>query len=192
MTILLPRTMSATEAASCAHRLADYLDTRSPDTMGRMTFTVVAAGALDIDELVDLLVEMAAHYRTPGDPPPRAELAARTRAVLLGDAPAARVMLARDHNRTVVGMAAYTIMWPAAWAGTSAFLKDLFVREGHRGRGIGRLLIDHVRVAAAAQGCLRLDWTTDHDNDDARAFYKRLGAVEAGMVFYRDALQARS
>ncbi|WTW98375.1 GNAT family N-acetyltransferase [Streptomycetaceae bacterium NBC_01309] len=155
-----------------------------------MTFTVTAVGADDINELIDVLIEMAAYYGSAGDPPPVPVLAARTRSALFGDVPAAHVTLARDGTGAVVGMAAYTVLWPAAWADTAAFLKDLYVREGHRGRGIGRLLIDHVRQAAAAQGCQRLDWTTDRDNDGARAFYKRLGAVETEKVFYRDVLRS--
>jgi ribosomal protein S18 acetylase RimI-like enzyme len=41
-------------------------------------------------------------------------------------------------------------------------------------------------IAAARSGCSRVEWMTDRDNEDARAFYRKLGFEEfEGKVNYR-------
>src|SRR5687767_14282373 len=41
------------------------------------------------------------------------------------------------------------------------------------GRGVGSMLIDHVRQRASDRGCERLFLTTSNDNTDALRFYQR-------------------
>jgi len=43
------------------------------------------------------------------------------------------------------------------------------------GRGVGSMLIDHVRDRASDRGCERLFLTTSNDNTDALRFYQRRG-----------------
>jgi GNAT superfamily N-acetyltransferase len=137
----------------------------------------------DIDVLSTLLGEVEAYYggrATPGDPE-------QIRAALFGPRPVATVLIARTDD--VLGFASYSFLWPAAGADTSIYLKELFVREQHRRRGVARALMDAVRDAGRAAGCSRLEWTADTDNPPALDFYKSLGAeTHQGKVFYRSAL----
>jgi GNAT superfamily N-acetyltransferase len=105
--------------------------------------------------------------------------------LLFGDTPIAWVLLARDGDR-VLGMASYSLLWPAAAAEPSLFLKELFVRPQDRRRGVARLLMDRVFTIAREQGAGRVEWRTEVVNTEAQAFYESLGAkIHSGEVFYR-------
>ncbi|MET9879525.1 GNAT family N-acetyltransferase [Actinacidiphila glaucinigra] len=120
---------------------------------------VTPAAKKDAEEISRLIGEIEVYYGgayAPGD-------LGQIRAVIFGAHPAATVLLARD-GEDVVGMASFSLLWPAAGADTSAWMKELYVRDGARGRGIGRALIGAVRAAALELGCTRLEWTADTDN----------------------------
>ncbi len=60
------------------------------------------------------------------------------------------------------------------WLGTDILaLDDLYVREGCRDAGVGRLLMKE--LAALADGML-IRWEVQEDNVAAQRFYRRLGA----------------
>ncbi|MFF2651455.1 GNAT family N-acetyltransferase [Streptomyces sp. NPDC058045] len=128
-----------------------------------------------------ILGEIEAYYGgepVPGD-------VDQIHAALFSDRPAATVLLARDGD-TVLGLASYSQLWPAAGADTSLYLKELFVREGGRRRGAARALMAALRAEAAVLGCSRIEWTADTDNPAALAFYEALGVEQhQGKVFYR-------
>ena len=52
----------------------------------------------------------------------------------------------------------------------------MYVKAAHRGRGIGGALMRYVIDEAAAQGCLRVEWSCLVGNEAARRFYRALGA----------------
>lgn len=56
------------------------------------------------------------------------------------------------------------------------YLEDLFVRETHRGRGIGKALLARLAAIARAEDCARLEWQVLDWNAPSIAFYKSLGA----------------
>jgi GNAT superfamily N-acetyltransferase len=106
-------------------------------------------------------------------------------AALFGALPAATVLIARDVDEAL-GFASYSSLWPAAGADVSIYLKELFVREQHRRRGVGGQLLDAVEAATAAAGWSRLEWTGDADNLPALRFYEARGAQRNhGKIVYR-------
>jgi GNAT superfamily N-acetyltransferase len=56
-------------------------------------------------------------------------------------------------------------------------LEDLFVEPDAIGTGVGRLLIEHVRARARAEGMTSLSIDAD---PNAEAFYVAMGAVRVG------------
>ena len=104
---------------------------------------------------------------------------------LFGTAPAVGALLARDGGQAA-GIASWSYLWPAVGLTRSLYLKELYVAESHRRRGVGRLLMQAVFEAAREQRCSRVEWTTETDNAGARAFYHQLGLpVHPSKVFYR-------
>ncbi|HUE91668.1 GNAT family N-acetyltransferase [Pseudomonas sp.] len=68
--------------------------------------------------------------------------------------------------------------------GDYCYLQDLFVADGLRGDGIGRLLIEHVYAQARAAGASRVHWLTQESNSNARQLYDRI-ADRSGFIQYR-------
>ncbi len=91
--------------------------------------------------------------------------------------------LARDDHGVAVGLV-HWLAHPNTWRiGQYCYLEDLFTAPGGRGRGIGRALIEHVRVWAEDTGCSKVYWLTAESNATARALYDRV-AQRTGMIQY--------
>jgi GNAT superfamily N-acetyltransferase len=59
------------------------------------------------------------------------------------------------------------------------YLSEVFVREGERGRGVGRRLLEEVKAQAMARGCWRLMLINGrHRESYERGFYRKLGWEE--------------
>jgi len=65
--------------------------------------------------------------------------------------PAAYALLARDGVR-LVGIAAYSFLWPAVGMTPSLYLKELYVGAAHRHRGVARLLMQALFEIADRSG----------------------------------------
>ncbi len=57
------------------------------------------------------------------------------------------------------------------------YLEDLFVRESHRGLGIGKSMLIRLAEIAKENDCGRLEWSVLDWNTPAIDFYKSLGAA---------------
>ena len=58
------------------------------------------------------------------------------------------------------------------------YLEDLYVRETHRGAGIGKALLVQLARIAKENDCGRMEWWVLDWNAPSIAFYKSLGAEE--------------
>lgn len=74
------------------------------------------------------------------------------------------------------------------WKGKSLYMNDLFVKESHRSKGVGKLILDAVLEHCKEVGCARLDFLV-FDWNPARKFYERNNAVNVseknGYRYYR-------
>jgi len=66
---------------------------------------------------------------------------------------------------------------PVGWAsliprGDVGWLEDLWVEPAWIGRGVGRMLFEHVKEGARELGARRLEWEAE---PNARGFYERMG-----------------
>jgi len=76
-----------------------------------------------------------------------------------------------------VGFAVWFFNFSTFSGRSGIFLEDLFVRPGHRGKGIGKAMLVHLARACVANGWSRLQWTVLDWNTPSIEFYKSLGAV---------------
>jgi len=56
------------------------------------------------------------------------------------------------------------------------YLEDLFVRPAHRGRGLGKALLERLAARTRHEGLGRLEWSVLDWNEPSIAFYEALGA----------------
>ena len=94
---------------------------------------------------------------------------------LFGERPYAETLIAEDDGRAVA-FALFFHSYSTFLAQPGIYLEDLFVKPEHRGRGVGRALLERLAQVAVERGCGRLEWAVLDWNKDAIGFYERLGA----------------
>jgi ribosomal protein S18 acetylase RimI-like enzyme len=85
------------------------------------------------------------------------------------------ILVARHPAAGVVGMVSAQLVISTASGAPSAWIEDVVVHAEFRGQGLGRQLLDAIRVWAVEKGARRLQLLADADNTPALGFYKRLG-----------------
>ena len=79
-------------------------------------------------------------------------------------------------NGEVIGMALYYTGY-STWKGKLVYLDDLIVKELHRNKGIGKLLLDEVIRYSVKENARVLKWQVLRWNKDAIRFYKRYNNI---------------
>lgn len=115
-----------------------------------------------------------------GDSPPAYPAFRERLRELLGE-PRARVLVAEGEDG-VMGAATLWIKPDLAHGDVVVEVPMLVVSSEARRRGIGKLLVDEIRAAAAAENATLVELIATSDNADARAFYRSLGFVETDHI----------
>ena len=149
-----------------------------------MAIVVAPADKREVLAMANLFQEMDQFYDEP-NPQPIDRKVSQINALIFSDSPAAHVLLAWDGPR-LVGLAAYSFLWPAAGVTQSLFLKELYVSGDYRCQGVGKLLMKRLAEIATERDCTRIEWMTDEYNKAAQDFYQKLGVgKDSSKVFYR-------
>ena len=135
-----------------------------------------------MDVLVALIEELAAFEREPDAVEVDASMLADA---LFTESPVVFATVAEDEG-AVIGMAIHFRNF-STWTGrVGIYLEDLYVRPTHRGRGVGRALLQHLARTACERGYGRVDWSVLDWNRSAIDFYESIGAVPMdGWTGYR-------
>jgi ribosomal protein S18 acetylase RimI-like enzyme len=103
------------------------------------------------------------------------ELAARWRTTFTEDEPRRVILVAMTPD----GIAGFVAAWPKS--PDKALIDNLHVAPGQRGGGIGRRLMGRAAAELRLLGFRAAFLEVIEGNHDARAFYRRLGAVEGEL-----------
>jgi GNAT superfamily N-acetyltransferase len=110
---------------------------------------------------------------------------ARLAQLLFGETPAARCLILLQTQRPI-GHAWVIYFYPTFTGEKLLYLEDLFIREAHRGRGVGIGAMRLLARFALEQGCAGLAWSVVEANTPAVRFYEKLGAErKTGELRYR-------
>jgi ribosomal protein S18 acetylase RimI-like enzyme len=131
--------------------------------------TIRPAEPADLALLAGFVRALAAHH---GDTATLTE--AQLGRLLFGARRVARALIAEAGGRAV-GYAACVPRVQLVQGETGVEVQHLFVEAGHRGRGIGRALVEAAARAAADEGGTWLVIGTKPDNRAAQDAYRRMG-----------------
>ena len=81
-----------------------------------------------------------------------------------------------DENGELSGFLVYYFVPFTYRAKPNVIIKELYVAEGHRGKGIGQLLMKAIAKEAEAAGCGMIKWWVAKWNRRGIEFYERHGA----------------
>lgn len=132
--------------------------------------TFKAADRTDVDVLLGLRRAFCRHEHLPFE-----EAAARAALEnLLADGSLGKVWLIHA-GAAPAGYLVLTFGYSLEFDGRDAFVDELFVEEGHRGLGVGGLVLRLAEDACRALGVRALHLEVDHENHRARAVYEKAG-----------------
>jgi GNAT superfamily N-acetyltransferase len=134
-----------------------------------MHATIRKATEHDFPAVYDLIREFAVFQKTP-------ERLYNSIEQMKQDKELFQCFVAEDEKDGIVGFASYFFTY-YSWSGKGIYLDDLYVTQSHRGRQIGKGLLNAVIDFAKAKGCKKLRWQVSKWNESAIAFYKNMGAI---------------
>ena len=136
-------------------------------------FTLRGATPHDLEAIVGLIRELAEFERlshlvvvTPQSLHPH----------LFGPKPAAEAVVA-ESGGTVVAFALFFTNFSTFLGRPGLYLEDLYVQPAHRGRGLGKAMLQHLGALAVERGCGRFEWSVLDWNENAIRFYEKMGAT---------------
>jgi GNAT superfamily N-acetyltransferase len=137
-----------------------------------MTATIRPARPGDEPDILRLIRALADYEREPDAVEATAEgLAAH----LFAGVPRVFAHVAEQEGH-IVGMALWFLNF-STWTGKHGiYLEDLFVDPSARGGGVARGLVRALAAEARARDCARIEWAVLDWNEQAKDFYRRLGA----------------
>lgn len=131
------------------------------------------------EELVDAFALLIPQLSS-SSPPPGAEELQR-----LVDSPDSILLIARDplqENRIVGTMCLAFYLIPT---GVKAWIEDVVVDGGARGRGVGEKMNRHALELAQARGAKGVDLTSRPSREAANRLYQRIGFEQRETNIYR-------
>jgi GNAT superfamily N-acetyltransferase len=128
------------------------------------------ATSADMDPIARLLVEQFDEHdiQTSG------EVLEQAIAAILQNEGLGLFLVARDGG-DVIGLAVLSFAWTLEHGGKSAWLDELYVIPEHRGRGVGRELLDRVMGEARVLGCKAIDLEVEEAHRRVEHLYQREG-----------------
>jgi len=144
----------------------------------------------DLEVLVPILEAMERHYEG-ADALSTNLIKDRVKAALdfLGQSPntiwLAAVDSTKEFSVSGLGFATAFSIFPGKDLEPAWFLKELFVTDQARDKGVGEALMRALAQEIISRGGTRLDFTTDPTNEGAKRFYNRLGVALFDKVYFR-------
>jgi GNAT superfamily N-acetyltransferase len=124
----------------------------------------------DIDRLAALMRELYDYDHLAFDEP----AARRALEIILQDHSLGRVWLIQNGNETM-GYVVLTLGYSLEYHGRDAFIDELYIRESHRGKGLGAEVIKFIEEVCRALEVQALHLEVERANIKAQNFYHKVG-----------------
>ncbi|WP_404947007.1 GNAT family N-acetyltransferase [Rhizobium terrae] len=133
--------------------------------------TIRSAKPRDLPELNEMIALLAAHHNDPAGTTPE-----KLERDLFGPMPRITTLVA-DSGPELIGYAILVPVYRVQEGRRGMDLHHLFVRDGHRGHGIGQHLVTRAREIARKAGCDYLSVSAATGNFAAHRFYEQMDFV---------------
>lgn len=94
------------------------------------------------------------------------------------------LFLYRNSEGIAVAFATVYFSFVSSIPARAGVMNDLYTVPGHRGKGIGKRLINHCLQFALRKGAARLQWLTAEDNEQAQRLYDSLDTKKSTWKIY--------
>ncbi len=141
--------------------------------MNSPTHTLRAATPADVPAIVGLIRELADFEHLTHLCVVTPEL---LQPQLFGPRPPAEAVVGEVGGQ-VVAFALFFTNFSTFLAKPGLYLEDLYVQPAHRGSGLGKALLQHLAALAVQRDYGRFEWCVLDWNENAIAFYKKMGAT---------------
>lgn len=94
---------------------------------------------------------------------------------LFGESPSAEALVGLV-GEGIVAFALFFTSFSTFEGKSGLYLEDLYVKPGHRGRGIGTMFLRRLAGLAMDRGCARFEWAALDWNEPAIRVYRGIGA----------------
>lgn len=132
---------------------------------------VRAAGPDDRDAFLDMWRDFVALAR---DEPGNHEMGELNWSRILDDENGLTCLLALDAEDIPIGFTLY-LAFPFTWSrGDVCYLEDIYVRSGHRGKGVAQAMIGRLTEIGRERGWYKIFWMTQSDNFAAQRLYDKV------------------
>ena len=91
-----------------------------------------------------------------------------------------------EESNIILGSAYLYIMFNDLHKEPFGFLENVFIKDGHRGRGIGSKLVEAIIKEAKKQNCYKIICASRYKNSEVHAFYEKLSFKDYGKEFRMD------
>jgi len=135
-------------------------------------FSIRPATGADVAHIHAMIIELAVFEKLE-------HLVVATEALLheglFGAHPSCEAIVGEEHGE-VVTFALFFHNFSTFLTKKGLYLEDLYVRQSHRGKGFGTLMLQRLAQIALQRGCGRFEWSVLDWNAPAIDFYKAMGA----------------
>jgi len=173
------RTDESEPRASCPTSLRSHVTSRRAERSYAVNVLGLQRASASDTEALILMIE--ASHALERISVPAVQLERALSPLLLSDA-LGGVWLLVDGDATV-GYVVLTWSYDLEWAGREAFLTDLFIDAGARGRRLGTAAMPLIEAVARAHGARALHLMVRHDNNVAQRLYANAGFTVPPRLF---------
>lgn len=138
-----------------------------------MGTTFKIAEPMDIEILVQFMREYCAFDHLPFEE----QIRRRVLAAFLGTESLGRLWVILSDGEAI-GYLILTLGFSFEYGGYDAFIDEVYVRQSHRGKGIGTVALAFAEEACRAFGVRALHLEVERENTNAHALYRKVGFVD--------------